>query len=345
MKRQLFLVMLVLSFCWGGFARAADSEPESGKSRGSLVLYFANDLFYDTDKYYTNAVQIRYITPSLDLFPTVAPPEGRSAGPETQPPKVREYFMSFGAGQALFTPENTATTELQKNDRPYAAHLYGFAALHIKRPMTMDTAELSLGVVGPSALGEAAQNEIHRLRGFELAKGWRNQLHDEPALMLTWTRNYRLNEEAGAIGWGWDLLPYHSLTAGNVLTQAAVGAEVRYGWNLPGDFTTSVIRPGSGIDASATNPALQRKNDGWGWYVFAGAEGRAIAHTIFLDGNTWTDSHSIEKRPLVGEVSAGVALLISGMRITYQHVYMTKEFRAQKGGGQNYGSITLTIPF
>ena len=341
MKRRALSVFLLVFFCWTGSVSA--TEPEPAKNRGSLVLYFANDLFYDTDKYYTNAVQIRYITPPLDLFPAVVSPDALADAP--QPPTIREYFISFGVGQALFTPENTASTELQKNDRPYAAHLYGFAALHIKRPVIMDTLELSLGVVGPSALGETAQNEVHRMRGFELANGWRNQLHDEPAVMFTWTRNYRLNENAGSVGWGWDILPYHSLTAGNVLTQAAVGAELRYGWNLPRDFSTSVIRPGSGIEGTSANPALRRKSNGWGWYVFVGAEGRAIAHNIFLDGNIWTDSHSIEKKPFVGEFSGGVALLINGMRLTYQHIYISREFRAQRGGGQNYGSITLAIPF
>jgi len=334
-------VFLLVLFCWTGSVSAADTEPST--NRGNLVLYFANDLFYNTDKYYTNAVQLRYIMPSLDWFPAVADPDVQADASGT--PMIREYFMSFGVGQALFTPEDTASTELQKNDRPYAAHLYGFAALHVKRPMIMDTMELSLGVVGPSALGEKAQNKVHRVRGFDLANGWRNQLRDEPAIMFTWTRNYRLNENAGASGWGWDILPHHSLTAGNVLTQAAMGAELRYGWNLPRDFSTSLIRPGSGIEGTSANPVLRRKSDGWGWYVFVGAEGKAIIHNIFLDGNSWTDSHSIEKKPFVGELNAGVALLINGMRITYQHVYISREFRAQRGGGQDYGSISLTIPF
>ena len=137
----------------------------------------------------------------------------------------------------------------------------------------------------------------------------------------------------------------HSLTVGNVRTQAAVGTEVRFGYNLPRDFGSSSIRPGSGVDAPTDNPSLMRQTSDWGLYVFAGTEGRAVAHNIFLDGNTWKDSHHIAKEHFVGEINGGVALLLGDVRITYSHVYITKEFKAQQGGGQNFGSIALTIPF
>ncbi len=330
-------------------ANIAATEAEIRKTRGTLVLYFENDLFYDTDRYYTNAVQARYITPPLrslsenDLLPD-ALDMFMDGAQNLQHSGSTQYNISIGFGQVLYTPEDTDTTVLQKDDRPYAAHLYGFFALHAKQDMMMDTTELTLGMVGPSAQGETAQNEVHRMRGMETSKGWNNQLRDEPTAMLTWTRNYRLNSDAGAAGWGWDILPYHSLTAGNVLTQAAVGGEMRYGWNLPRDFGTSLIRPGASIDAPTDNPALQRNDDEFGWYLFAGTEGRAVARNMFLDGNTWRSSHHVTKNNFVGELNGGVAFLISGMRVAYNHVYVTKEFTKQNGG-QNYGSISLAVPF
>lgn len=350
MRRVLFNGFLLLALCFAQPAHAAEEDAGTQKTRGKLVLYFENDLFYDTDKYYTNAVQARYITPPLRSLSDSGGFSGAFDGlidesEKQQHPGTTQYNISFGVGQALFTPKDTDTSALQKNDRPYAAHLYGFVALHAKQAMVMDTAELTLGIVGPSAQGETAQNEVHRLRGMEIARGWHNQLRDEPTLMLTWTRNYRLNENAGAVGWGWDILPYHSLTAGNLLTQAAVGTELRYGWNLPRDFSTSIIRPGSGVDAPTDNPALQRKSDEWGWYLFAGTEGRAIARNMFLDGNTWRSSHHVTKNNFVADFNVGLAFIVNGMRIAYNHVYVTEEFEKQKGGGQNYGSITMTIPF
>ena len=82
----------------------------------------------------------------------------------------------------------------------------------------------------------------------------------------------------------------------------------------------------------------------WGFYVFAGGEGRAVAHNIFLDGNTWGDSHSVAKNPFVGELSFGAAVTINSLQIAYRHVYLTEEFKKQKGA-QNFGSISLVLPF
>ena len=349
MRRVLCSGFLLLSLCLALSAHAAEDDTSVRKTKGSLVLYFENDLFYSTDKYYTNAVQARYITPPLrSLSENAILPQALDGlmdeAQKLQHSGTKQYNVSIGFGQALFTPKDTDISTLQRHDRPYAAHLYGFLALHAKQAMMMDTGEVTVGIVGPSAQGETAQNEVHRFRGMETAKGWHNQLRDEPTLMLTWTRNYRVNPNAGAVGWGWDILPYHSLTAGNALTQATAGTELRYGWNLPRDFGTSVIRPGANIDAPTDNPALQRKSDDWGWYVFTGGEGRAIARNIFLDGNTWRSSHHVTKNNFVAELNAGVAFIVGGVRVAYNHVYITEEFSNQSGG-QNYGSITMTIPF
>lgn len=35
----------------------------------------------------------------------------------------------------------------------------------------------------------------------------------------------------------------------------------------------------------------------WEAYVFAGAEGRGVASNIFLDGNTFEDSHTVDREP------------------------------------------------
>ena len=348
--RKFFFFTLLLLFSLFAHPVPSSRAEEGTPVRGKAVVYFENDLFYNTDKYYTNAVQVRYITPPLrgHTKETGLPGALDGLGEESAMPGfvgTTQYNLSFGLGQTIFTPEDTGSSRLQNNDRPYAGHLYAFVALHAKQRMVMDTLELTLGVVGPSAMGELSQNEIHRVRGFDLANGWHHQLKDEPTLMLTWARNYRLNSDAGARGWGWDVLPYHSLTAGNVLTQATVGTEVRFGVNLPRDYTTSTIRPGSGVDAPTDRPEFQRQAEGFGWYFFSGAEGRAVARNIFLDGNTWQNSHSVDKENFVAELNAGVALLYGGMRLSYNHVYITKEFKNQKGGGQNYGSITLAIPF
>jgi Uncharacterized protein conserved in bacteria len=331
------------------FASEPDNIDNTESQKSTFVLYYENDLFYHHDGYYTNAVKFRVISKPLntltkngifpDTFDSVMEKFEKS-----QNKQFTQYNISAGAGQSIYTPKDTTIRDLQEDDRPYAGYLYSFLALHAKQIQMMDTFEITAGVVGPSALAEYAQNGVHRLRGFETAKGWDHQLHDEPAMTLSWGRNYRLNKQSIWSGLSWDVLPYHTLTVGNVLTQATAGSELRLGWNLPPSFNTSQIHPSSSIGAPTPEDKGGRQSKDWGFYVFAGGEGRAVAHNIFLDGNTWGDSHRVAKEPFVGEVSFGAAVTINSLQIAYRHVYLTEEFKKQKGA-QNYGSITLVLPF
>ncbi|MGJ3522258.1 lipid A deacylase LpxR family protein [Nitratidesulfovibrio sp. D1] len=332
----------------GGTADAGEPEkPRKAKAFSTLVIYFENDLFGGTDQYYTNAVQARFVSPDLktlsddemlpDLLDGLIERLPFAGDPDAQ------YNVSVAFGQAIYTPSDTQVREYIPGDRPYAGFLYGAIGLHAKKGDRMDTLQFTGGIVGPSARGETAQNEVHELRHIPTAKGWDNQLHDEPGLMLSWQRNWRLNPASTGRGFGWDVLPRAGATVGNVLTQANVGAEMRFGWNLPGDFETSLIRPGGGIEAP-TDDADPRVRESWGWYLFAGADGRAVGHDIFLDGNTFRDSHDVDKKHFVADLSGGLAVIIEGVRITYTHVYRTEEFVGQDRG-QHFGSLTVGVSF
>ncbi len=351
---------IALLCCFSGATSAAEppkdqTQPgpaQPAKPRSTLLVYFENDLFYDEDRYYTNAVQARLISPDLrTLAENDLLPEGLSRllgdVPFPGSESAVQYNISLGMGQQIYTPEKTSASNPPSDDRPYAGYLYGFLALHAKKENRLDTLELAGGIIGPSALGEQAQNEVHRFWGMETAKGWDHQLHDEPALMLSWTRTWRANDAAGK-GWGWDMLPHIGLNAGTPFTQAVAGGEVRLGWNLPPDFGSSTIRPGSGIYAPGSENPLSRGSgsflDNCSVYLFAGIEGRGVAHNTFLDGNTWKDSRSVDKFPFVGEFDWGFALSVHDFRLSYTHAIRSKELHGQNKG-QNFGAITLGYTF
>jgi hypothetical protein len=73
-------------------------------------------------------------------------------------------------------------------------------------------------------------------------------------------------------------------------------------------------------------------------------DGRAVGRNIFLDGNTWQDSHSVDKNHVVADMSSGVSLVYKRVKITYTHVYRTKEFTDQDKG-QVFGSISFSAIF
>ncbi len=313
----------------------------------TLQVFFENDLFGNTDKYYTNAVQLTWLSKDLARYkddvrlPRWTLPIIHRIPFANEPDSIHNVGLIFG--QHIYTPSDITTDQLLKDDRPYAGFLYGGLALHSKTASRLDTMEIVFGIIGPSALGEQAQNGVHRLRSFDQAQGWDHQLKDEPAIRLSWQRKWRIWEWETRNLIGTDLVTNTGVTLGNVRTGASAGGEIRFGYRIPDDFGSDVIRSGAGV--SAPLPAGKRSPTGrFGIHLFVGTSLEGVARNIFLDGNTWEDSHRVDKKPLVADVSLGCALSFKTVKLTYRTLFRTKEFDNQDEG-QVIGSMTLTWAF
>ncbi|MBK19629.1 MAG: hypothetical protein CMM52_12415 [Rhodospirillaceae bacterium] len=137
-----------------------------------------------------------------------------------------------------------------------------------------------------------------------------------------------------------DFTPHAGVSLGNVLTQASVGFTVRVGGNLRNhdDYGPPRIRP------SLPGSDYFVRSDGLSWYLFFGADGRGVLHNIFLDGNTFSSSHSVSKKPFVGDIQGGVAVIWGRTRLAYTHIFRTKEFDSQDDTDQ-FGSVSLSFIF
>ena len=112
---------------------------------------------------------------------------------------------------------------------------------------------------------------------------------------------------------------------------------MRAGWRVPADFGSYLIRPtGDG------NPDSGRP--GWGWFVFAAVDGRVVVRDVTLDGNTFEESPSVEKEPLVADLYAGAGVTTPWGQLRYAQAYRTKEFEGQRDS-QVFGSISATVFF
>ncbi len=219
----------------------------------------------------------------------------------------------------------------------------GGLSLHSKTDTVLDTLELVLGIVGPDAYAEFAQNTVHDLRDIPTAKGWDNQLHNEPALRLSWQRKWRLYREQWFDTLDYDVITYAGITLGNVRTSAGTGGEIRFGYHLPKDFGSDTIRPGSGVSTPVLDQKTGKKHL-VGCHLFAGSQIEFVGHDIFLDGNTFKDSPGVKKEKVVFDFSAGMAVNVDRYKLTYRHVYRTKQFANQKQD-QIIGSLTFTVSF
>lgn len=316
---------------------------------GFISVQVENDLFAklaNTDRHYTNGLQMSWLSAPRDDLPDWLKDlsEPPLFGYFTDDANVVKVSRRIGVnlGQEIFTPDDTDASQPIHNDRPYAAWLHTTFTLESVRENQAGSAwqdqwKLDLGVVGPWALGRQVQNGWHKLINVEQANGWSNQLRNEPTVGVSFERAWRsAKTDTTFLGLDTDTIPYGVVALGNAQTYAGVGTIIRLGPDLPDDFGPSRIYPGiGGSDWFHASP-------GFDWYVFGGGELRGVARDIFLDGNTFRDSQSVDKKPFVGDIKLGAVALYGDTRLSFTHVFRTREFYGQPKIDQ-FGSITLSF--
>jgi lipid A 3-O-deacylase len=335
-------------------AHGADLPPNFGLPFtdvrfGSVAFYSENDKYFaGTDQHYTNGFKVSALSSNLarlgpeEMYPLVRAAV-RVLGPLI--PDGQVYKLGVSLGQNLYTPVDTATAAFQPADRPYAAWLYVGTTLQIYQPprttasgntliARLDSLEVNLGMVGPAALGRQVQNNYHDLIKVSHARGWHHQIDNEPGIVVSLERKWRLSTAQARTGWGGDFIPHLGAAVGNVTTHANVGAEARLGWRLPADFGSNLIRP------SGDSNSRQRAN--WSFFVFGGWDTRLVGRDITLDGTMFTSGPSIEKRKVVHDVAGGIALGSHHWQLAYTQARRSREFRGQDHSSV-FGSISLTF--
>jgi len=248
----------------------------------------------------------------------------------------------YSIGQKIFTPEDISISEVIEDDRPYAGWLYGSASIasvfkNEADYRAVNAYEFTVGIVGPSSQAGSFQEEVHRMTGSETAEGWDNQLHDELGLMATYVRKHEhFRNLNNGLEYSWS--PHTVVALGNVYTYAGAGMMFRFGDNLKADFGAPNIDPGF------PGTAYFSPKKGQNWYFFGGLETRAVAYNIFLDGNTFKDSHSVDKEPLILDAQLGVSYQRNNVRLSYSHVLRSKEFEDQDKYA-NFGSLNVSYYF
>jgi len=123
---------------------------------------------------------------------------------------------------------------------------------------------------------------------------------------------------------------------GTVYDYLNAGAIARIGFDLPDDYGPPRIEP------SLPGTNFFEPTAAFGWYLFAGVDGRAIARNIFLDGNSFETSRSVSKFPYVIDFQLGAAADWDGFRLSFTHAFRTKEYHGQPSSDQ-FGAVNLTV--
>lgn len=325
-QRNLWLGFLLVALATCIVPLAAHADPAGGV----ITLLDENDSFTNTDRNYTNGIKLGYVQPP-DQTDFIGTWLKNHVWPGADNFRFRN---SYSLGQSMFTPRDLGIAAPQPFDRPYAGWLYGGYGLIAEGEHSTTTAELELGVVGPSAGAKWAQQNVHRLINGTQPQGWDNQVEDTFGADLTVMRQWRQNNPLQWQGIQLELEPHLGATAGDVTSEAFTGATLVVGNDLVNDALPMRVRPSLAGSGSFDDV------EGIGWFLFAGASARAIAYDIFLQGKTPYQS-LIDRRPYVLDAQMGAALRLWRAQIAFTLVERTKEF-SQQNGNDRFGALSFS---
>ena len=313
----------------------AGAQPLAADPDSIVTIQVENDavstLKGTSDQYYTSGIRVGWTSGADAIAPVASIGHGIWGDGTTR--------VSIDIVQSIFTPRDTQISPPDPQDRPYTGELLATLGLIHDTAGTRDLISLSLGVVGPSALGEEVQNGFHNLIGDTPNRGWHYQVQDQPAVQLLVQRTWRLPlTTLGPIET--DLLPSVTASGGDVRDYVQAGGQIRLGQGLASDFGTARIEPGlNGSDAFTNTRPIA-------WYAFAGVDGQAVGYDVSLDGSSFrNDTPSVHRKWDVGEMQGGLAVMLYGFRVTYTQTWQTQEFKGAKAGLFNFGSLALSAKF
>ena len=305
------------------------AEQQAAPKTSAFSLRWENDTFGNTDENYSNGISFALTRKGKGLLGWVWDLAGNVEG---------ERFATYELTQLEFNPSNLILSNPDPTDRPYAGLLYLGATTHLQRDDSLHSLKLMAGVVGPVSFAEGLQRSTHSLIGSHTPNGWDYQLKNEPIinLLYEYRHKYRFTPDDSPVTV--EMIPMGGAFLGNYLIQAEAEVQLRIGYH-PDDFGATVLRGVGYLPFTPEDKAAQ-----WGFYLFAGGAANLVARNLTLDGNTFANSRSVDKRLFLPAAEFGASLWTTWFKTTVSYVMWGREFYGQPER-EDYGSILLTFFF
>ena len=330
--KKLLLTLLFL-YCSSLFAQE-DTKEKNNWIFDRLNLYIDNDTYFGTDSGYSTGERITALYHISKQDYSVYDLLGYANE------KTYSYF-TFSLTNQIFTPTDTLTTALLPNDRPYAGWTYLESAIHKTTTNELRSLSLKVGMIGPASGSKQIQNEFHRFIDTDTVAGWENQLGNELGINLKFTQKWRYfhkltkNIESSFI-------PFISAELGNVAINTTGGMMARIGLNIPKDYGVSSVDIGSDPGIPVYGEYKNMRLKPWSFSFNLIAAGSFIGRDIFLDGNTFSSSHSVNIKHLVAYYGVGLTLRYKNFVVDLMEIETTKQFDLQK---ETHGVGTVIISY
>lgn len=273
----------------------------------NISLTYENDSVYGKDRYYTNGIQLSFLSKNFDLLDD----------------NLKFYNYSFGLGQKIFTASDIENESPAQNDHPYAGYLYFY--LNKNFFYTNNIVNLfgfSIGTTGANSLAEEAQKKIHDLIGSPEPMGWETQIDNELLFMFTYSHIRELYNIKFSKN-NFNILSKSTINLGTPYTNIKQYFEFRYGLYVFGDFSSYRI--------SNDTIGFVNNND-FNYYVFGGVGLNGVFYDTFLDGNIGDRRKEVNKKPFVYEISAGAIVEFKKFYVKYTTAFLSNEFEDQDEG-------------
>ncbi len=315
MKVVFLLIVLGLTFSLQAQRISNTALYRDVSSLKYFRLYYENDYFSTTDKYYTQGINLEYVHPAIgNFFTSGLLIRSRS----------KEAKFGISLEQEGYTPTSISHSEILTGDRPFAAGLFlkTFSIVNDPARMKRVSSSLSIGMIGPVTGGKEIQETLHRWIHYIMPRGWQHQIQNDVIL------NYQVEYERGLFAGE----NYFSLST-------KVGARV-------GTFSTKVSGGFIMMMGYFDNPFKNFSNRKRKTQVYLYAEPllNIVGYDATLQGGLFNRTSpytiaSYDINRLVFQGNVGLVFKINTVHLEYFQSSLTKEF--ETGHSHLWGGIRI----
>ncbi len=283
-------------------------------------ISFDNDIFDNTDYYYTNGLSFEVVHPLLQLSPLS----------QALLPLSRKSINYYGIRlvQNIYTPIDPENNNIQYGDRPFASYLYishEKISTEPERGIKL-TSSLDLGIIGPDAFGGVVQGTIHE----KDPVGWAYQISND--VVINYNAEFKKR-----------LLYGRMIEAG---TSAAAQAGTLYDNLQCGLFLILGKTNGYFNSHNLTTPGEDLFRKRIRYYFSFDLAGKYVVYDATLQGGIFNKKSIYTLEPeeisrFVVNGTVGIGIGLGKVSLEAQQVYVSPEF---KSGRQHlWGRIKLGV--
>lgn len=346
--RALTLICSVLPIVVSAAGVNAEDQHQQvlATSNGDWVQFsFENDAFgliNTSDNGYSNGLEWSWGKAIVDDFDELNMPTwltGLYGYSYLNHGASRQYQISYSVSQRMYTPDDLQQAELIESDRPYAGTLLWQSTLRSFGDGIADNLSITLGLVGPGSLAEQTQKQVHEIIDAKEPMGWDNQLSNEPVFRVEAQRLYQWAYTPISENVEFDTVIHGNAAIGNLMSDVGAGMSFRIGNILSHSYafvTQAASRSNNGYQVK---PASELS-----WQLFLTLYGRYVFNDITLDGNNFTDSHSVELTNQQAMINSGFMLNWQNWGLTFSVIRGTEQYKDQPSTA-NFAAVNINYRF